>query len=96
MRDFEKVITQIIDILGNNGLGECRLATELNRVRKSSRYTAPELMYIRWGEAHEMLCDAFLNRNGKIDNDTLAEMKLDILSIFSTKDKEELRVNIVE
>ena len=96
MRNFEDVATQIIDILGNNGLGESILAIELHRVRNSSRYTSPEMMHIRWKQAHELLCEHFLNEQGKIVNDSLLEMKLDIFSLFSMKDKEELRKNCVE
>ena len=65
MRNFEEVITQITDVLESNGFRECELAIRLHKLRKSSRYTAPE-------------------------------MKLDIFSIFSKKDKEELRLNVVE
>ena len=78
MRNFEEVVTQIIDILGRNGFGEYGLAIELHNLRKRSRYTVPEMMYARWEEAHGILCDEFLNMNGKIDNDSLTEMKLDI------------------
>lgn len=96
MRNFEEVITQITDVLESNGFRECELAIRLHKLRKSSRYTAPEMMYERWNEAHEELCEHLLNEQGKINNDALTEMKLDIFSIFSKKDKEELRLNVVE
>ena len=97
MRNFEEVITQIIDILVLNGCGNSRLATNLRRVKNDSGYTAPELMYLRWNEVYDLLCDNFLNENGKIDKETiLLDMKVDILSVFSMRDREEIRRTCVE
>ena len=96
MRNFKDVITQIINILIRNGLEQSELTIQLNKLIKDAKYTAPEMMYIKWNQAHELLCKNLLNENNKIDNDWSSEMKLDIFSIFSTTSKEQLRLSVVE
>lgn len=96
MRNFKDVITQIINILTQHGFQESALVIQLNKLIKDAKYTAPEMMYIKWNQAHELLCENLLNDNNKIDNDWFSEMKLDIFSIFSTTSKEQLRLSVVE
>ena len=47
MRDIEEVLGKIISILNSTDMGESDLAIELNRIINDSRFTAPELMYLR-------------------------------------------------
>lgn len=48
MRDLTKILNQIIEI-------EPSLGKEFKSLKDSIKYTAPELMYLRWNIAAEIL-----------------------------------------
>lgn len=55
---------------------ESKLIEELEKIKKDSTYTAPELMFVRWDAAQAILFD-------NMPKDLTKEWQLKILSIFS-------------
>ena len=56
MRNISDVITKMQDIaLGNDG----PVFDSLEHVKKSAMFTAPEQMYVRWEQIHDIICDKF-------------------------------------
>lgn len=96
MRDIEEVLGKIISILNSTDMGESDLAIELNRIINDSRFTAPELMYLRWQLAHESLCSHLLNEKGKIVKDEYVKPILEIFSIFTNNPVRELQFLVEE
>lgn len=96
MRDIEEVLGKIISILNGKDMGESDLVIELNCIINDSRYTAPELMYLRWQLAHESLCSHLLNEKGKITKGEYVKPILKIFSIFADKPVRELQFLVEE
>lgn len=94
-RNIEVTILEILNMAKEGDFSVKGFNYDLERVIRDSRFTAPEMMYIRWREAHEILCAYLLNKDGKINDDKFVDVKLDILSLFSTRDKEELRLLLI-
>lgn len=78
MRRLEDVIDQIIAIATNDDL-----MNGLSRIKYDASYTAPEVMYIRWKQTHELLCEYF-------PNPIATEESINIFCIFTTLEREEL------
>lgn len=54
MRDLCEVIDRIIEIIPDS---ETSTISKLKRVQNDCRYTAPELIPLKWQSVYEILCD---------------------------------------
>lgn len=79
MRNLEDVINHMLLVSTNENLNN-----ELKRIKNDIRFTAPELMYIRWNLTHEVLCTY-------IDNPIESDETIEIFSIFTTLPKDEFK-----
>lgn len=77
MRNLEDVINHILVVSTNRSLNK-----ELEKIKRDVRFTAPELMYMRWNLTHEVLCEHIAN---PIENDETVK----IFSIFTTLSEDE-------
>lgn len=89
MRELDEVLYEIIGMISDNNIND-----KLIKVIRYSMYTAPELMYIRWQDAHNILVE-YLIEDGYIRMDRLAE-GVKIFSIFSGHDEDTIRNNCVK
>lgn len=81
MRSLRDVINQMLEVIPST---EEDTINEFNRVLDSLNYSAPELEYMWWDEAHGIILDC-------IEDNNFTDWKLEIVSIFSTKSIEEVK-----
>ena len=80
MRDIEKVINDILDIVPDSFRGKEELKTRLDYVIDDSKYRSPELMFICWQDAHIILNQILMPVSLKTRNWIWAD---DIFELFS-------------
>ena len=68
MRDIEKVINDILDIVPDSFKGKEELKTRLDYVIDDSKYRSPELMFICWQDAHIILNQILMSESLKTRN----------------------------
>lgn len=76
MRNIKDVADQINEVAKNEELKQ-----ELDRIVKDSKFTAPEGMYIRWGEMHDILIDI-------VGRPISSEVALQVWEIFTESPKD--------
>lgn len=69
MRNFQKIADEIIKVIDQEcDFDEERITNiieQIEKVKKSNRYKAPELQYISWNELANILSQNFIPSNSK-------------------------------
>lgn len=69
MRDFQKIADEIIKVIDEEcDFNEERIANiieQIEKIKNSNRYKAPELQYISWNELAYVLSQNFVPSNSK-------------------------------
>lgn len=91
-RNIINIIEEIKDLYHNYGIDIEDFIYNIDTIKYSVSFTAPELIYIRWRELYNYLTETLLNG----DNKTLYDYNFTIkcFSIFSGNSEEEIRKEI--
>lgn len=70
MRDLCEVIERIIDVIPDS---KRYIIQRLKRIQYDCRYTAPELIPLKWQSVYELLCECVFDDPYKLEKDTWQE-----------------------
>ena len=86
MRNLEDVLNKIIEVRDRT-----KIVKQLNKVIYDASYTAPELMYLRWREAYNILVDYLFDEEKMYLIKEKEEIGVKVFSIFADKEENEIR-----